>query len=389
MCVVCKGTKKMCGLSYCPVLSKINFQTKQKEEIKEYVFGPSNEIFVGSYGYPNVAIGPMVSSKDRAINGNELYGLSYEEIIQERLKLLRGKKNMFVTNRMENDMKEVALSIQSTDVEMNFSKKPYFNLQFSSVVEPMGASAPIKKYKVADNPKIPKKIDSVINDDISASQGLEELYFSGFDSYYATKVLSTGVLGKDERKRLVPTRWSITATDDILGKKLMDRIKDYPENNEILVFSNEFLYNHFEVLLLPGKWEFENFESWNPQSIWAKGAKEAIITEEYESYWGRTKYADKQVGGYYASRMGVLEYLNYSRKQARVVVFREIKEGYIVPVGVWEIRENVRNAFLSKGKTFSTVSEALDDISSRLSTPINKYRKMSRMLSQSRIHEFF
>ncbi|MFA5050431.1 MAG: Nre family DNA repair protein [Candidatus Micrarchaeia archaeon] len=388
LCVACKGTKKLCGLHSCPLLNKIRAQHKQKKEIKEFVFGPSNEIFVGSYSYPDISVGPMVSTFQTPLSPKELYGMEYGKIIEERIKIVRGKKTSYAKKRIEDEMRDVSLSISPIDVEMNFSKKPVFDIKFSSVLEPMGASAPIKDYKLADNPKIPKKVDSVLDENLLAAEGMDELYNHGFDNYYLTKIMSIGVLGKKENKKIVPTRWSITATDDLLGKKLLEKIREYEPINEFFVFSNEFLENHFEILLMPGNFEFENFESWNPKSIWAAGAKEAVISEEYEGYFGRTRYADKQVGGYYASRIGILEYLNSIRRQARVVVFREIKEGYIVPVGVWEVRENVRNALKNKGKKFQTLSEALQDISTRLSSPMKRYLKHSRILLQKKLGDF-
>ena len=40
-------------------------------------------------------------------------------------------------------------------------------------------------------------------------------------------LLSVGVLGLKKNKRLVPTRWSITATDDMLGKHLWKQVQQH------------------------------------------------------------------------------------------------------------------------------------------------------------------
>ena len=48
-----------------------------------------------------------------------------------------------------------------------------------------------------------------------------------FDEYTLSKILSVGVLGLKKDKKLVPTRWSITATDDILAKNLLRKIRDF------------------------------------------------------------------------------------------------------------------------------------------------------------------
>lgn len=76
------------------------------------------------------------------------------------------------------------------------------------------------------------------------------------------------------------------------------------------------------------------------------------------------------------------------RKQAGAVIFREISEGYVIPVGVWEVRENVRRALEKRPRKFSTSQEALADINSRLRIPIREYIRRSEILQQKKLIEF-
>ncbi|MFN3528143.1 MAG: hypothetical protein ACK4YO_03480, partial [Candidatus Altarchaeaceae archaeon] len=78
------------------------------------------------------------------------------------------------------------------------------------------------------------------------------------------------------------------------------------------------LFNHFEILLIPGNWEFEQFEAWAPDTLWTIGNESYAINLEAEYYKGRNDYAIKEGGGYYASRLAVLEYLKKIKRQARV-----------------------------------------------------------------------
>jgi hypothetical protein len=137
---------------------------------------------------------------------------------------------------------------------------------------------------------------------------------------------------------------------------------------------------------MPGNWEFENFEAWAPGTVWSRNGSEAAIIPEYEGNEGRTKYA-LQGGGYYASRYAAVESLDNMHKQARVVVFREIYEGYQLPLGVWVVRETALRAY-DKLKKFSSLSDALQDIQSRLRIPLARYFKISKVLSQSRLTDF-
>jgi len=389
LCVVCKGTKKLCGNAFCPILQRINTQVGIKDKVKEYVFGPSREIFIGSYDYPYVSYGPLASIEGDPVGVKELYGRPYEDIINIRSIMVRGKRFATQNKRIKKDMQEVAMSIRPTDVEMKFTRKPSMRIQFSSLIQPMGPSAPLHMFRQAENPKIPKKVDQIIDENLLASDAVSELTRHGFDNYYLTNIFSTGALGREENRRLVPTRWSITAMDDIIGKQRIEAVRSFNKQvNDYLVFEHRDYDNHYTILMTPGNWEFENFESWSPKSIWASGAKDAVTTEEYEPFNGRTKYADSQVGGYYASRYSVVEYLEKIRRQARVVVFREIGEGYMVPLGVFQVREGVASALKKPPRIFSTLKEAYMYLIDVLDIPLNRYRRNSRILQQSRLTDF-
>jgi len=380
LCVVCKGTKHMCGLNYCPLLESL--KAKRFIHVKKDVFGPSEMLFAGSYGYPNVSIGPLVSSSNIQ-NIEKMYSMEYKGIIEYMSSQIRGKRFRHISSKMDDEMTDVALSTKPVDVEMGFSRALNTKIKFSPITQPVIAGAPIKYLREIGNPKIPKFVDSLVEDKVKSTEAIPELFRKGYDNYYITKILSAGTLGKNPH--IVPTRWSITAVDDMLAKEMRNKIHDFESINKIYVFSNEKFMNHFEVILLPGTWRFENFETWAPNTTWAMNAIESITTEEYEGYNGRTKYADKQVGGYYASRFAVLEYLYKLRKQATAVVIREVHTGYKYPLGVWEVRENVRHAFANVRKSFSTLKDALEDISTRLNLPVQRYTKVSKIFGQTRI----
>ena len=73
------------------------------------------------------------------------------------------------------------------------------------------------------------------------------------------------------------------------------------------MFESLYLDNHFLTLLVPRRWSFEFLECWNN-----------IISGDYELFRGRKNYASNSAGGYYAARLGVLEYLATIKKQAEV-----------------------------------------------------------------------
>jgi len=394
LCIICKGGKMLCGLNFCPVLERINAQIPIKEKLSDEIFGPSPSIFVGWRNYPDVFVGPLTSLDpdvaDLSENPAKWYGNTYDAIIRMRSFLFRSKlrQNVKAMTRFVEKSREIALSYKPIDIEAILKKRPTLRLSFSPITQPMGPSSVIKDFKIVENPRIPRAVDYVVNDEMRASEGIFKLYRRGFDVYYLTNVLSSASLGIRENRKLVPTRWSITAVDDIIAKFLLEEIRNFQSIGEFLVFSNEYLHNHFEILFIPGRFEFELFEAWAPKTLWTLSHSKPVVQVEYEGFKGRTRYAEKEGGGYYAARIGIAEYLYRIRRQARVVVFREIYEGYIMPVGVWEVRENVRNALRKKPERFNSLNEALNSINSRLRVPIDKYLRMSEILTQKRITEY-
>lgn len=390
LCIRCKGGRNLCGNAPCPLLSKIKIAPKIKKLSQEF-FGPSTSVFVGHSGYPNVNIGPVgaIELQPGMDNPGLWFGKEYSAIVEMRSLTLRSKKAEHVKGRDkfvgENQL--IAMAKIPTDVEMKFKSTPTMKVSFSDVTQPMGPSAEITNLKITENPVIPQYTDYVVNDEIKAAEQVSLLY-KRFDLYYATNILSSGALGISQNQKLVPTRWSITAVDDMLAKEMMKRIREYPSINEFLLFESRYLDNYFAILMMPGKWEYENFEAWSPGSFWAKQIKDIEVSQEYEPYMGRTAYADVEGGGYYAARLGVCEALDRMKRQARVIVFREINEGYVIPVGVWQVRENSRNATKQSAKKFSTLNDVFAYLRTKLKVPLEKYQGISKILRQKRISDF-
>lgn len=383
-----------------------------------------------------------------------MYGMGLERIIELRASMVRGMKRSGVKDggKMLEEAQLAVMSIKPVDAETRFSKKPVFSLEFDSVAHPVGASAPIEKFTLADNPVVPKKVDEQVEEGRLASDAVSELLLDGFDVHYLSKLLTSGILGRKEGRKLVPTKWAITATDDIAAKQYLESVRDCRGIEVPLVYSNTYLGNHFHVLLLPGNWEYEQFEAALTDDLerigklrkerrmvriggegllvhgpWGKaqeggavetpseGLKDGIeaeelgrgslayreaawedwkydgrvnISEEHEPFAGRSKYAQRQGGGYYAARFAVAEALYRMKRQARAVVFREIGTEYCVPVGVWEVRENVRHAFENSPVSFESPEEAFAFLSRELLVPFREYVKLSKVLSQRRITDF-
>jgi hypothetical protein len=195
------------------------------------------------------------------------------------------------------------------------------------------------------------------------------------------KLLSAGMLGIKTQRTFVPTRWSITAVDDSVSKELLKKIKQYPEISEIKVFNSDYIGNHYEFILLPDKFSFEVIEAKIPGSVWNPVGKVEYFMADYETYFGRKKYAENVGGAYYSNRLAVCEYLETIKRQASILVLREVRPEYWAPLGVGILREASRKAFQNNPEVFNTVGEVFDKIKSRMRIPIEEFRKKSEIIS--------
>jgi hypothetical protein len=218
---------------------------------------------------------------------------------------------------------------------------------------------------------------------LKASEAVWRLYLDGVSVTKIQRCLSVGMLGVRPDRKLVPTRWSITAVDDVVSKKLISQIKGFPTIDEYRVHYFKYLDNRYVVLLSPSGWEFEWIEAWFPGTTWNMSGSRAELMGDYEGHWGRTTYAE--VGGcYYSARLAVVEALVKERRQASALALREIHPGYTLPVGVWNVRESLRATMNAKPKLFDNHSDAVRYAMSKLTIPLEKWMQASKLLKNLR-----
>jgi hypothetical protein len=358
-------------------------------------------VFIGRIGYPNVYAGPLVPpvSEDTSIYDlpEQWFGKSIDEIVGFRSMLVRGKHRVNVANvsgagKILDATRELALVDNSVDMELNLTKKPRGSIFLDDDVQPFGPSAPIRDMRVG-NARYEQHIEKAYYDtDLKSTSAVLDLYDHGVIVTKIQKAFSVGAFGVEKSRRLVPTRWSITAVDDIISKSLREQVKTFPEINEYRVYESIYLDNVFEILMIPAQYSYEAMEAWYPGTVWNPAGKNVAIFSDWEGNSGRTTYA--AIGGcYYSARLATCELLIKERRQATVVVLREARPGYIMPIGVWQVRENVRNAMRQTPFCFKTLPEALQHIGTRFEIPLGRWIRQSEILKrelyQKKMSDFF
>ncbi|MFB6204805.1 MAG: hypothetical protein ABEJ75_04115 [Candidatus Nanohaloarchaea archaeon] len=356
------------------------------QQRKDFQGASPPSVFIGSHNYPKVNTGVLSPQHpgDSSLMDSpaDWYqeGYNIEKVASLRTSLVNSKKPTRVqnTDRFTENTQEIAMARKPVDIEVSLDKRPGASIS-GGRVKPVSASGDVEQFNLTENPSVNRQVEKAYYDtDARAENIIRELSGKGVDVYRIQQSLSAGMLGQEENRKLVPTRWSITATDDMVSKKLRSRVKQYQELGQIEYYNNEYVGNEFHIFLIPGRWEYELTEMKRPGSVW-NAAANTYIAENYEGFSGRTEYAEETAGAYYATRLGILEHLESRRRQAKALVLREVKPEYWAPLGVWVIRETVRNAF-GDGKEVDSFRDVKMMIGNRFKFLYSRLRQEVRML---------
>lgn len=382
----CKGSRKLCGRPVCPILLRLKSQVEVSGRVSgRFVYGDSPpSALVGEWGYPRVRVGPSVVpfiSVEASLydNPERWWGnIGLEDIIRLRstqvYSFFTTRIRRLAANKLLESVREISLSSRPVYTEAELSKPPRVRLWFDGVLAPVGPTGWAKSLSV-DNPHVPRRVDQLVSDvDAKARVAAVELYNAGISVYHIVRLLQAGLLGVRVERRLVPTRWAITAVDSMLGDELKRKVRYYKELGSLLLFHTDYIGNHYEILLLPGVYMLEVVEVWLPRSVWVKGGKPYIASNVETLYTKGFKFMN---GGHYAMRLPILEYLHKIRRQATVLAVREVRPEYYAPVGCWQIRESVRNALRGEPEKPETIGEALELMSGRLKASLELIVKSS------------
>ncbi len=357
--------------------------------------GSSPAPFIGRFGYPHVNVGLLAPPElgEHVSDYDDPRGWAAKET---KIPEVVGFRSSLVNSRSQLDIKEkssllelaqeVALASKPVDLDFELVKVPNFNLQLDGTMAPMGPTAQLKQVELASNPHIPTRVERVFGDtDLKAAQGMIDLFEHGIDENHLSKMLSTATLGVGANRKLVPTRWAITATDDTIAKKIIDDVRDFSLRHEYAAYFDGFMGNYYLVLVFPEIWGYELFESYMPSM---KEDGTVHFATDNEPFEGRKDYAENTAGGYYTARLAVAERLRKLKRQASSLVLRFVTQEYTVPLGVWVTREACRKSMASKPRFFASKEELLSFarsfVKERFNYDVDQILKVSRMLREQR-----
>lgn len=394
MCLRCRAAQMLCGKPVCPILVKYDAYARTMPLIGDRSFDGSSPpgVFVGRYGWPKVSLGPLVTPE----HGDTLLldtpeawvGRTVPELVGFRTSLVRGTRRYHVddaekSDRLLEDVQTLALATESVETEALFRRPPRGHLALADDLPPFGPTAPIEKVAL-DVRRVDHHLERLSRDtDATARIAVNELYDRGVRVSRIQRAFSAGTLGRHGRRRFVPTRWSITAVDDLIGRQNLEQVHDLPQLSDYRVYRLTALDNRWVIVLLPGVFRYESIEAWYPETLWNPSTTSVVLMGDHEGNRGRTTYA--RIGGcYYAARLAVSELMLREQRQGGAVVLREVHPGEVLPLGVWNVREHVRAAFENPPERFPDLPGVLEAMRATFAIPVDRWLRTSSLLHEAR-----
>ncbi len=420
-CPMCRRVRRLSGEKRCAIHVKAESLAAHHPEfdLKSIAGASPPGVFVGRFGYPNVSIGPMVpsiSGDTEILDTPERWmGKGFDEIVDFRYSLLRAYGKAEVSDaekggKLIETLQELAMMTKPVDTELVLTRPPRRILDLREDSQPFGPIAPLSSFH-AGNSSVDHRIEKEYYDnDLLADDAVLQLYKDGVLVTRIQRAFSLGMFGEGKRRKLVPTRWSITAVDSNLGLRLMARLKRHPLIDKFRVYKYSYLDNIYVGILTPESWKFEWIEAWFEPELLATSFPEVdmardvekssyvsregyrpVMLGDSEGFRGRKTYA-KPGGCYYSARLAVSEYLDSIKRQAGAIMLREIHPGYIMPVGVWNVRESLRALLKTPFEYFDSLDAALNYVGGIFEIPKRSWIETSALLKnayfQKKISQF-
>lgn len=382
-------------------------QIQLNRDFKKDFQGSSPAPFIGRFGYPEVNIGilsPQISGDTSHYDAPKLWSqqnLPIGNIASLRYGLVNSLtsgnvKDVFKKSRFLDIGQEVGMAAKPVELEVNLKEKPQLQMKPEKEIIPFGPQSELLKARITANSKVDARVEKTVHDmDLKAADAITSLYKKGFEENFLTKLISVGNLGLGKNRKLVPTRWSITAVDDILGEKLIEDIKDF-QIGEYQAYFGGGWGNYYLLLFFPEVWSYELFETYLEHKInpWSKEGN--FYSTDYEGYAGRKTYPEETAGGFFACKLPVLEKMKELKRQHSCLALRFISSEYNVPLGVWICREATRKSLGEKPLSFTSselmLQYAREIIKRKFGFEIDLLLKESKLLKekkeQRRLGEF-
>lgn len=382
-------------------ISKKEFLNKTKEEfyreIKKYqsTLKPTKELegfassaIVGEKNYPQLKI-HNISNEEKEnsfFNTGDIVKRDYSQVIKLKAKNILGsteqthiRKN---NTKITEELRDIYKSKKPIEFTSAFEDELKFNKVYANRISGIiGSKNPLKSISANSNTSTSTSIEKYTAEDIKSREAIINLYEKGINEHQIINLLATGSFGININRKLVPTRWAISAYDQTIEKHIHKKIIKNRPIEKIEIYTAKDKGNEFLIILIPDTFKAQVIEKFS-----------GGLEMDYVDFDNKLhKKEPETAGGFYATKIAVFEHLQERKKQASIISIRVI-EDYDIPLGVVFVRETVRVAMKNKIFTSNDMKDTTDFIKYKFPKH-HQYFISSKVLEEKRkqrkISEFF
>ncbi|TFG11901.1 hypothetical protein EU537_10960 [Candidatus Thorarchaeota archaeon] len=326
------------------------------------VFSPPG-IFIESGKYPRLRAGilatPQPSEFTSIYDHPEAWmGLNRDAIVSMRRNLyffslpvdartMRPRYAVDILRTIALSVSPVALSVEATTLPPRD-----LIMRFGSL--PSSPEVHADSFEIISKPEVSKVAEKISGKDIPACEGILRLLDYDYSLEQVTRLLSVGLLGRHQNRRLLPTSNASRVVADTVSSHVQNMFADIEPRDQYRIHISRPLGELMVVVSCPGKPALDYFR--------------------VERYQGRTRRgfssSDEEIG---ASDARTASYANSAKLSAMQHMWKK-KSG--MKITVFHLSNNVRNQILNGWIPRAGVSAALESDY----TELNSYDEMLNVL---------
>ena len=303
-------------------------------------------------------------------------GLNRETILSMRRELYRFTIPINARTMKSSEFIEVlqtiALSVSPVAIEVETANLPPRNLHPLGGQLPASPAVEIQSIEIVSEPEISRVAQRITQLDIPASESAWKLLDYDYSLDQVARLMSVGLLGRIDGRRLVPTRGAYKAViDGYINRSLIELIEK-PKASSYRVFTSELLGENFTILVQPGEPRVDYLRIERTQKGLERGASferlKVAVTDPKTAV-----FADH-------ARFSAYEKLVQHQENSHMTIFHFARSNKNNILGPWVVRAGVKDALESNPLELDNRENSLTVLESLLSPSLAVWTERNTLL---------
>jgi hypothetical protein len=291
-------------------------------------------------------------------------GLDRDAVITMRRSLYRfvtpiNAREMYPKDAVQA-LQTIALSVSPVAIRVETGDIPPVRIETQPALLPSSPSVTVKSIELLSEPEITKVAERITAKDIPASEGICQLLEYDYTLDQVARMLSVGLLGRLNSRRLVPLRGAYKAAIDAFVSKILMDIVERASSQIYRIHAANLYGDTFIVLFQPGepRVDYLRVETMNG----AQSAGYSLEDPRHPTTDPKTSiYADH-------ARFSAYQYLAREKTNSHIVVFHHSRGQLNQLLGPWLARAGVDEA-LTSDPMFADDKDDMSRILNSILTP--------------------